>query len=184
MDAKRFIQDASTRFYKLYNQIAEETYTSEDDEDFEVIFNKMETVKTIASELVKISEEASEFDLSKIKDAEIKLALQNLHKAGDLFVLGEDYFSSVLINLVALTQLSTDKDIEPYLGGANMPGQDSSPLAYYPDIQKIYQHSNDSEELKYYWETWRDKNLIWSSVNFYTIVEAFKNAAKILGNYT
>jgi len=180
LEAKRFIQDASTRFYKLYNQIAEETYTSEDDEDFDVIFTKMETVKTIASELVKISEEASDFDLDKIKDAETKLALQNLHKAGDLFVLGEDYFSSVLINLVALKELSTDKDIEPYLGGTNMPDQDGSPLAYYPDIQKIYQHSNDSEELKYYWETWRDKNLIWSSVNFYTIVEAFKSAAKIL----
>lgn len=112
----------------------------------------------------------------------MKTALRNLRRVGELFVLGEDYFSSVLINFAALKELSTDKDIEPYLGGAYMPDQDDSSLAYYPDIQKIFQRSNDSDELKYYWETWREKNLVWSSVNFYTIIEAFQKAAKILGN--
>ncbi|XP_036332783.1 angiotensin-converting enzyme isoform X2 [Rhagoletis pomonella] len=180
LDAKKFIADASSRYYKLYNQIAEETYTSLDDEDFETIFSKLTTVKRIAAELVKISEEAGEFDLENISDEEVKAALQNLRRAGGLFVLGEDYFSSVLINFAALKELSTDRDIEPYLGGANMPDQDGSPLAYYPDIQKIFQQSNDSGELKYYWESWREKNLVWSSVNFYTIVEAFQKSAKIL----
>ncbi|XP_054740229.1 angiotensin-converting enzyme [Anastrepha obliqua] len=179
-DAKKFIDDASSRYYKLYNQIAEETYTSSDDEDFDTIFSKLATVKRIAAELVKISEEASDYSTANINDNEVKTALQNLRRVGELFVLGEDYFSSVLINFAALKELSTDKDIEPYQGGANMPDQDYSPLAYYPDIQKIFQQSNDSDELKYYWETWREKNLVWSSVNFYTIVEAFQKAAKIL----
>ncbi|CAD6998651.1 unnamed protein product [Ceratitis capitata] len=180
VDPKQFVADASTRYYKLYNQIAEETYSSTDDEDFNTIFTKLATVKRIAAELVQISEEASEYNLESIRDVQVKAALQNLRRVGELFVLGEEYFSSVLINFAALKELSTDKDIEPYLGGANMKDQDDSPLAYYPDIQKIFQQSNDSDELKYYWESWREKNLVWSSINFYTIIEAFQNAAKIL----
>ncbi|XP_067629386.1 angiotensin-converting enzyme [Eurosta solidaginis] len=179
-DARRFIADASVHYYKLYNQIAEETYASTNDEDFDTIFSKLATVKKIASELVQISEESAEFNLESIHNEEVKAALRNLRRVGELFVLGEDYFSSVLINFSALKELSTDKDIEQYLGGAYMPNQDDSPLAYYPDIQKIFQKSNDSNELKYYWESWRDKNLVWSSVNFYTIIEAFQKAAKIL----
>ncbi|XP_014099744.2 angiotensin-converting enzyme isoform X2 [Bactrocera oleae] len=179
-DESKFISDASTRYYKLYNKIAKETYSSTDDEDFDTIFSKLTTVKRIAAELVTISEEASDYDLENNHDLQVKTALRNLRRVGELFVLGEDYFSSVLINFAALKELSTDKDIEPYLGGAYMPDQDDSSLAYYPDIQKIFQRSNDSDELKYYWETWREKNLVWSSVNFYTIIEAFQKAAKIL----
>lgn len=137
-------------------------------------------MKRIADELVGISREAGGFDLAKVKSSENKLALQELRTVGDLFVLGEDYFSSVLMNLASLQKMSTDKDIEPYLGGAKMPNEDDSPLAYYPDIQKIVQRSNDADELKYYWETWRDKNQIWASVNFYTIIESYQKAARIL----
>lgn len=140
----------------------------------------MTVVKRIAEELVGISREASGFDLSKLTSSENKLALQELRTVGDLFVLGEDYFSSVQMNLAALQKMSTDKDIEPYLGGAKQPNEDDSPLAYYPDIQKIVQRSNDVDELKYYWETWRDKNQIWASVNFYTIIESYQKAARIL----
>lgn len=181
LEAKIFAAKASERYYKLYNKIAEETYSSLNEDDFEMIFTKLTTVKVIANELVEISLEASDFDLNKIQDPEMKKALQNLRKVGELFVLGEDYFSSVLINLASLKELSTDKDVEPYMGGINMPDHDDSPIAYYPDIQRIFENSNDPDELKYYWETWREKNLVWSSVNFYTIVEAFRKAATILG---
>ncbi|XP_023168345.2 angiotensin-converting enzyme [Drosophila hydei] len=178
--AKTFIDQSSERYFKLYNQIASETYSANNEEDFEALFSKLTNVKRIADELVGISREASNFDLSQVHDAELKLALQELRTAGDLFVLGEDYFSSVQMNLAALQKMSTDKDIEPYLGGAKMPNEDDSPLAYYPDIQKIVQRSNDVDELKYYWETWRDKNQIWASVNFYTIVQSYQKAAQIL----
>ncbi|XP_030387391.1 angiotensin-converting enzyme isoform X2 [Scaptodrosophila lebanonensis] len=181
VEAKKFIDQSSERYYRLYNQIAAETYASiKDDDDFEAVFSKLTTVKRIANELVQISREASTFDQNKIQDAQIKHALQELRSVGDLFVLGDDYFESVLINLVALQELASDKDIEPYLNGAYMPNGDDSPLAYYPDIQKIVQTSNSSAELQYYWEAWREKNSLWASVNFYTIVESFQSAAKIL----
>ncbi|XP_023292334.2 angiotensin-converting enzyme [Lucilia cuprina] len=178
-DARNFVTKASERYYNLYNKIAAETYSSIDDEDFEEIFKKLNNVKTISQELVEISQDAAEFDLSKIKDPQLKRALKKLRKVGNLFVLGEDYFSSFLLNLNSLKSLSTDKDIEPYLGGINMPDQDDSAIAYYPDIQKIFETSNDASELKYYWETWRERNSIWASVNFYTTIEGIQKAAEI-----
>lgn len=177
---KAFIDLSSERYFKLYDQIASETYSANDEEDFDALFSKLTNVKRIADELVGISREASGFNVTKVHNAELKAALQELRTVGDLFVLGEDYFSSVQMNLASLQKMSTDKDIEPYLGGAKMPNEDDSPLAYYPDIQKIVQRSNDVDELKYYWETWRDKNQIWASVNFYTIVQSYQKAAKIL----
>lgn len=180
-EARSFVANASERYYNLYNKIAAETYSSLDDEDFEAIFKKLTNVKTISQELVEISQNAAEFDLSKVKDPQLKRALKNLRKVGHLFVLGEEYFSSFLLNLNSLKSLSTDKDIEPYLGGINMPDQDDSPIAYYPDIQKIYETSNDPDELKYYWETWRERNTIWASVNFYTIIEGIQKAAEMSG---
>ncbi|XP_032590917.1 angiotensin-converting enzyme [Drosophila grimshawi] len=178
--AKIFIDQSSERYFRLYNQIASETYSANNEEDFEALFSKLTTVKRIADELVGISREASGFDLSKVKNKVYKAALEELRSVGDLFVLGEDYFSLVQMNLASLQKMSTDKDIEPYMGGAKMPNEDDSPLAYYPDIQKIVQRSSDVDELKYYWETWRDKNQIWASVNFYTIVQSYQKAANIL----
>lgn len=182
LEAKKFMQDASAKYFSLYDGIAAEAYVSTSDEyDLEAIFSKIDTVKSIAKELVEISQEAKYFDLAKISDPEIKAALQTLAKAADLFVLGEDYFDSVLINMESLKNLAADKEIEPYMGGINMLGQDGSYLAYYPDIQKIFQRSTDQDELKYYWEVWREKNAVWSSIHFQTLVESFQKAADILG---
>ncbi|XP_041565732.1 angiotensin-converting enzyme isoform X2 [Drosophila elegans] len=180
LEAKTFVNQSSGRYYKLYNEIAGETYSANNEEDFEALFSKLNNVKRIAEELVSISRQAAGFNLDRIGDPETKLALQELRTAGDLFVLGDDYFSSVQMNLAALQTLSTDKDIEPYLGGANMPNEDDSALAYFPDIQKIVQTSRDADELKYYWEAWREKNQLWASLNFYTIVQSYQRAAKIL----
>ncbi|KAH8401777.1 hypothetical protein KR009_007852, partial [Drosophila setifemur] len=180
LEAKTFVNQSSARYYRFYNEIAAETYSANDEEDFEALFTKLNNVKRIAEELVSISRQAAGFELDKVRNAETKHALHELRSAGDLFVLGDDYFSSVQMNLAALQTLSTDKDIEPYLGGAKMPNEDDSPLAYYPDIQKIVQSSRDADELKYYWETWREKNQLWASVNFYTIVQSYQKAAKIL----
>ncbi|XP_062128422.1 angiotensin-converting enzyme [Drosophila sulfurigaster albostrigata] len=178
--AKAFIDLSSERYFKLYDQIANETYSANNEEDFEALFSKLTNVKRIAEELVGISREASGFNLTRVRSAELRAALQELRTVGDLFVLGEEYFSSVQMNLASLQKMSTDKDIDPYLNGAKMPNEDDSPLAYYPDIQKIVQRSSDVDELKYYWETWRDKNQIWASVNFYTIVQSYQKAAQIL----
>ncbi|KAH8279413.1 hypothetical protein KR026_009369, partial [Drosophila bipectinata] len=180
LEAKTFVNQSSARYYRFYNEIAAETYSANNEDDFEALFSKLNNVKRIAEELVSISRQAAAFDLERIRNPETKHALQELRSVGDLFVLGDDYFSSVQMNLAALQTLSTDKDIEPYLGGAKMPDGDDSPLAYYPDIQKIVQTSRDSDELKYYWETWREKNQLWASLNFYTIVQSYQRAAKIL----
>ncbi|KAH8277735.1 hypothetical protein KR018_004424, partial [Drosophila ironensis] len=180
LEAKQFVNQSSARYFRFYNEIAAETYSANNADDFEALFSKLNNVKRIAEELVSISRQAAGFDLERIRDPETKHALLELRSAGDLFVLGDDYFSSVQMNLAALQTLSVDKDIEPYLGGANMPNEDDSPLAYYPDIQKIVQISRDSEELKYYWKAWREKNQLWASLNFYTIVQSYQRAAKIL----
>ncbi|XP_037950435.1 angiotensin-converting enzyme-like [Teleopsis dalmanni] len=176
IEAKEFIKEASKKYYELYNQIADEVYSSiKDEDDFEEIFNKIENVRKISGGLIEIATDANNFDLSQIKNEETKKAVETLKMSSDLFVLGDDYFASVLLNLAALKELATDKDIDPYLDGTSRPNNGS--LAYTPDIQNIFKKSTDPEELKYYWTAWRDANFIWSSVNFFTIVDAIKKAA-------
>lgn len=126
---------------------------------------------------MELSNSAKNFDLTKISNEEIKSALLKIRQVPEMFILGDEYFTSVLLNLAALNQLSIDKDIEPY----NAQSDDN--LAYYPDIQNIVRKSKDPEELKYYWENWRNKNALWSSVNFYTIVEALKKTAEAFGKF-
>ncbi|XP_005179893.1 angiotensin-converting enzyme [Musca domestica] len=180
LEVKTYVAKASDRFYNLYDKITAEIFSIDDDDDMNTALNKLSTIKEIAKELVEISEEAGEFDQNQINDPQLKRALTNLREVGSLFVLGDDYFESIAVALMALQSLVSDKDIEPYMGGINMPNQDDSPIAYYPDIQKVFETSTDAEELKYYWEAFREKNTVWASVNFYTIIEAMQKAATIL----
>ncbi|XP_075170478.1 angiotensin-converting enzyme-like [Haematobia irritans] len=180
LDAKNYLAKTSERYYNLYDKIAAEFFNLDQDDDMDTSSRKLSTMKTIASELVDFSNEASEFDLEKINDPETKRALNNIRESADLFILGDEYFTTFAMALVALETLASDKDIEPYMGGANMPNQDDSEIAYYPDIQRIVATTNDPAELKYYWDAWREKNTVWSAVNFYTIIEAMKKSAELL----
>uniref|UniRef100_A0A1I8NRP3 Angiotensin-converting enzyme n=1 Tax=Stomoxys calcitrans TaxID=35570 RepID=A0A1I8NRP3_STOCA len=180
LEAKNYLAKTSERYFNLYNKISAEIFALDDDDDMETAFGRLSNIKKIAAELVDFSNEAAEFDQSKIQDPEIKRALNNLREVADLFVLGDDYFESMVIAVAALQTLASDKDIEPYNGGENMPNQDDSLVAFYPDIQKVYETSNDPEELKYYWNAWLEKNTVWAATNFYTIIEAMKKSATIL----
>ncbi|XP_073845592.1 angiotensin-converting enzyme-like isoform X2 [Musca autumnalis] len=173
--AKTFITQASNRYFDLYDKLSAETYASMEDENFTTIFTRVTNVKTIAHELVAISKEARDFNIKQIQDPVLRKALDKLHNVGGLFVLGDDYFESILITINALKSLSTDKDIKRY--DAN---SDSTPLAYDPDIQRIFEESSNSKELKYYWETWRKRNAIWAAMNCYIIIDAIRSAAVLL----
>ncbi|XP_037942091.1 angiotensin-converting enzyme-like, partial [Teleopsis dalmanni] len=176
IEAKKFIKEASDKYYELYNKLADEIFTSMDaDDDFEQLLSKFENVKNIAGGLAEIATNAKNFDLSKIKNEETKQAIQTLKMTGDIVVLGDD-FEDVLSSVVSLNELASDKDIDPYLDGVNRPNNES--LAYIPDIQEVFQKSTDPEELKYYWTAWRNTNYIWSSAHFFEIVEVIKKAAK------
>ncbi|XP_061400201.1 angiotensin-converting enzyme-like [Musca vetustissima] len=180
LKAKVFVTQASNHYYQLYDKLSAETYASTEDESFATIFSRVTTVKTIAQELVEISKEAKQFNINKIQDPVLRRALEKLHYVGGLFILGDNYFESILITLNALKSLSTDKDIKPYDAAGSLAKGDSSPIAYDPDIERIFETSNDSKELKYYWETWRKRNAIWATMNCYIIIHAIRSAAELL----
>lgn len=164
--------------FNLYDTIATEVYTSSDnDEDFESLFQKLTVVQTISNEVVEVAEEAKKYDLTLIKDPKIKNALKRLRKSASYFVLGEEYFNNLLLSSNALKELSTDKDIEPYQNSVFE--TDEEGYAYFPDITRIYAKSQDPKELQYYWESWRDKNQVWSNIHFSNIVESIQKSANL-----
>lgn len=178
MDAKKFLDKASDKLFNLYDTIATEVYKSPDnDEDFESLFQKLTVVQTISQELVEVAEETKKFDQKIVKDPKITHALERLRKSAGLFVLGEEYFNNLLLSSNALKELSTDKDVEPYQKSAFETQEEG--LAYFPDITKIFAKSQDPKELQYYWESWRDKNLIWANIHFSNIVESIQKAANL-----
>uniref|UniRef100_T1GU10 Angiotensin-converting enzyme n=1 Tax=Megaselia scalaris TaxID=36166 RepID=T1GU10_MEGSC len=178
IDAKNFLGKASDKLFNLYDTIATEVYTSSDnDEDFESLFQKLTVVQTISNEVVEVAEEAKKYDLTLIKDPKIKNALKRLRKSASYFVLGEEYFNNLLLSSNALKELSTDKDIEPYQNSVFE--TDEEGYAYFPDITRIYAKSQDPKELQYYWESWRDKNQVWSNIHFSNIVESIQKSANL-----
>lgn len=178
LDAKKFLDKASEELFNLYDTIATEVYAAaESNQDFETLFQKLTVVQTISQELVKVAEETKKYDKQVIKDPKIQHALERLGKSAKLFVLGEEYFNNLLLSSNALKELSTDKDIEPYKKSAFETEEEG--LAYFPDITRIFVKSEDPIELKYYWESWRDKNQIWANIHFSNIVESIQKAANL-----
>lgn len=178
LDAKKFLDKASDKLFNLYDTIATEVYTSPDnDEDFESLFQKLTVVQTISQELVEVAEETRKYDKKIVKDPKITHALERLRKSAGLFVLGEEYFNNLLLSSNALKELSTDKDVEPYQKSTFETEEEG--FAYFPDIIKIFAKSQDPKELQYYWESWRDKNLIWANIHFSNIVESIQKAANL-----
>ncbi|XP_055850006.1 angiotensin-converting enzyme-like isoform X2 [Episyrphus balteatus] len=123
---------------------------------------------TLESETEKLSNQ------TEFKDKELNYALKKLKKMGDLAVLGGERIFSTLAAKSNLESLSSNKDIEGYKN-------DSIKLAYFPDIQKIFATSNDPEEMKYYWNAWREKNDKWTMSNFLILVNSIKDAANFTG---
>ncbi|KAL5288395.1 hypothetical protein ACFFRR_008931 [Megaselia abdita] len=180
LDAKKFLDQASDKLFNLYDTIATEVYTAPNsDEDFESLFQKLTVVQTISQELVEIAEETKKYDPKIIKDPKIKHALERLRKSAKLFVLGEEYFNNLLLSSNALKELSVDKDVEPYQKSTAQTEDEEERLAYFPDITRIFAKSQDPKELQYYWESWRDKNIIWAHIHFSNIVESIQKAANL-----
>ncbi|XP_075166461.1 angiotensin-converting enzyme-like [Haematobia irritans] len=175
VNAQSFTEQASKRYFQLFDKLSAETYELTEEEDFSKLYDRVATVKLIAEELVDISVEAQKFNQSLIQNNNLKIALRRLSHVSGLFVLGDEYFESILISLNALKNLSIDKDIKPYAASGM-----SEPIAYNPDIKRIYETSKDTNELKYYWEIWREKNAVWAALNYHNIVDSIQRAAKLL----
>ncbi|XP_075170483.1 angiotensin-converting enzyme-like [Haematobia irritans] len=175
VNAQSFTEQASKRYFQLFDKLSAETYELTEEEDFSKLYDRVATVKLIAEELVDISVEAQKFNQSLIQNNNLKIALRRLCHVGGLFVLGDEYFESILISLNALKNLSIDKDIKPYAASGM-----SELIAYNPDIKRIYETSKDTNELKYYWEIWREKNAVWAALNYHNIVDSIQRAAKLL----
>jgi len=170
---KAFLNEASSQIYTIFNELSHIIVDVDHHVDFSSSLT--EKLKVAAEQLKALSFTAKKF--LALDDAvlglEIKFALQKIRRSGDVFILGEDA-ASLGINLNALKNMATDKDIAPF------EADDSEEKAFDPDIISIIEYSYDPEQVKYYWKAWHDKNSQYAAENLFEVVDLFQKAAKNL----
>ncbi|XP_055852057.1 angiotensin-converting enzyme-like [Episyrphus balteatus] len=170
---RQYVQNASNSLYAFYDKIAEDLMGLEK-EDLSSFFNALETILIKTDAMVDIVRNASALDQTKYNDQELNYILNKLKKSADEAILGGEGFCNILIAVSHLEDLASDKDIPGYKN-------DTLELAYFPDVQKIYATSKDPEEMKYYWNAWREKNDKWTLTGFMVMVNGIKDAANLTG---
>ncbi|XP_037950440.1 angiotensin-converting enzyme-like [Teleopsis dalmanni] len=176
-NAKDLIAECSNVCFKFYDKIAKENFNMTDCRNFRDVFLKLKVVKMYGKELVEVSRKVNSFNPRGVRDIHSKKALKYYKRVGGLFALSDDYFSQVLANISVLRELSNFKNIEPYGTEESSRPREAITLAFYPDLERIIRASTDNEEIKFYWITWRERNLLWASLGFFTIVESIKKSA-------
>ncbi|XP_055906896.1 angiotensin-converting enzyme-like [Eupeodes corollae] len=170
-EARAFLQKASSKMFNYYDKMSQELFDTPT-EDVDKILSAVGTILKTAKEYVSIVNDSKQFDYSKFSDPELKRVFKIIRRSADEAVLGDDKFLGMFISLGMLEDLASDKDIPAYRN-------EQVELAFFPDIQNIFAKSNDPEELKYYWQTWREKNGAWAKGNFLNLVEVLREAAEM-----
>ncbi|XP_037954249.1 angiotensin-converting enzyme-like isoform X1 [Teleopsis dalmanni] len=177
-EAIEFINNASNRCFELHQKLAAANFAADNCGDFCFLLTKQKMGSVVGKELVAISRRATNFHKQRMRDKNLKDILQKLKRVGDFYILEDDFFSAVLINISAVKVLVKFKNIPPYSN--RRPGSIAH-LSYYPDIHDIFAESSDPEELSYYWVAWRDINMTWMALNFFTVTDSIKQSARLLG---
>ncbi|XP_055906397.1 angiotensin-converting enzyme-like [Eupeodes corollae] len=172
-EARQFVEDASKKLFGFYDKLAADTMALEQD-DLATFFRAIDTLLTKSEAVVEIVNNASKFSETKYKDEELNYILNKLKLSADEAILGGDRLFSILAATSNLEDLAADKDI-PSCKDKNIE------LSYFPEIQNIFATSNDPEEMKCYWNSWREKNDKWAITNFIVLVNSIKDAANLTG---
>ncbi|XP_055851142.1 angiotensin-converting enzyme-like [Episyrphus balteatus] len=170
-EARAFVQRASTKMFNYYDELSREIFEA-DNNDPAKVMSALETLVKTAKKVVEIVKESKQYDDSKFVDPELKYVFKIIRKSAEEAILGEEKFVELFASMGMLEELASDKDIPAYRNN-------SVELAFFPDIQDIFAKSQDPEELKYYWTTWRAKNGAWAIGHFVNLVKSLKEAAAL-----
>jgi len=189
IDAQNFVKESSDKLYEMVGTVAElafdntelelakEIDSSEESESGEeaagwaillTVLVKMGLMGELVENITTFSTEAAKFKYGEFQNAELREALQNIRLYPDLYILGEyDDPTDELDTVVTNEDICSFKD------------KQKCDLSYAEDINEIIEKSDNPEELKYYWEKWRENNKGITKEGLQKLAELFKKAANI-----
>jgi len=171
--AKKFVDEAeeTMRLQAVETTLASWGYESNITDATQKISEAASTKDSLSRQ--KYGKLAQEFNLSKIRDKEVKRKLKLMKNIGTS-ALPEDK----LKKFISLTSnmgktYSTAKVLEY--------GSSNKQLSLEPDLTLTLAKSRDAQELKYYWEQWRESSGKQIKDMYHTYVGLYDEAAKLNG---
>jgi len=195
IEAQKFIEESSNRMFGALNEISDLAYTatelefkadddsseenSDSDEDLmtglNIILQVLENLGKLdhlITNVTEISKDAAEFKLDQFKNKELKQALQQIHLYPHLMILGGNRFAEVNEAADKLEAFMENRDI------CNFHDKTKCQMNYGNDVTDVIRDSENLEEIKYYWQTWREKNKDTAKENIEKIIKGVHTAAK------
>ena len=170
--AKKYVDGLNEELIKVMNKAseAEWNYDSDITEEHDKINKKVEL--ETAQFQQKITENLFKYNWSDFKDENLKRMLDSLSDLGDA-VLPINNFTKLQD---AVTNMKSNYAKVCICHFVNRTKCD---LSLEPDLEEIFQNSQDPEELKYYWTQWYDLAGTTVKEDFKTFVQ-LKNEAAVL----
>lgn len=170
--ARAFLQEVSSRMFKQIDGVNEIFVQSQNPNSSEEGNQASKNFFNTMMKKVEIVNESKQFDVSKFTDPELSYIFKKIRQSAREGILGEEKIVQYFYSLNMLEELSSDKDILSYRN-------ESVQMAFFPDVQDVFAKSDDPEELKYYWTSWREKNGAWAISNFVSLIELIEEAANL-----
>lgn len=171
--AKNFVEKAEEemRIQAISTTVAAWKYQTNITDETQKADQEAETQMELLTK--RLGKEAQKFDITKIKDRDVKRKLKLMKNIGTA-VLPENKlkeFISLTGNMS--TTYSTAKVLEF--------GSDKRNFSLEPELTEILANSRNPEELKYYWEQWRESSGKQMKNMFHEYVNLYNDAAKLNG---
>ncbi|XP_055849641.1 angiotensin-converting enzyme-like [Episyrphus balteatus] len=150
LEARNFVENATTRMHTLYEQTRLLNYQLENIEPWELT-TKYEELKVLINAIADLVRESKKFDSSQFQDDELKYILELIGQEADEAILGSWWVEKILEAVNAVEAMPFRRNIVKFQNK-------KVKLTYVPDVQKIIAYTNNTMELKYYWKQWREIN--------------------------
>ena len=147
-EARTFVHEAeeAMRIQRISETFAEWAYATNITDDTQKVKKEANTKSELLNK--KLGKEAQAFDITQIKDYDVKRKLKLMKNIGTA-ALNEDKlkeFISLTSNMATI--YSTAKVLEY--------GSSKRNFSLEPELTEILANSRKEEELQYYWEQWRE----------------------------
>jgi len=171
--AKKFVDEAeeTMRLQAIETTFAEWGYQSNITDATQKISEASSTKASLLSQ--KYGKQAQEFDLSKIKDREVKRKLKLMKNIGTS-ALPEDKLKKFISLTSNMGKVYATAKVSEF-------GSSNKKLSLEPELTLTLAKSRNAEELKYYWEQWRESSGKQIKDMYHTYVGLYNEAAKLNG---
>ena len=171
--AKKFVDEAeeTMRLQAVETTLAEWGYQSNITDATQKISEASSTKSSLLNQ--KYGKLAQAFDMAKIRDKEVKRKLKLMKNIGTSALPEEKLKKFISLTSNMAKAYSTAKVLEY--------GSSNKQLSLEPDLTLTLAKSRDAQELKYYWEQWRESSGKQIKDMYHTYVGLYDEAAKLNG---